>query len=203
MVDKSPGLRGLSVKMAARMLDLGRTNNAFWSEPGTPRGKSYVGLPIAAQKSEHQGPQLKARDKSYTGTPSTLHPYATNSEFRLQIGKYAIKCAKISNLSVAGDMEEVPEGGNNQYPNVFEGPKKKADTLILERALVDDEIMSAFTVGVHVGACTISILRNGQVYKEMSFDDGIVTKFELSNLDAMGREIMVHKVEIAHSGLHT
>ena len=169
----------------------------------TNRSAGYTGLKLAQQAASAKGPQMQPRGQKYSGTPSALHPYATNSEFRLKIGKYSLKCAKISNLTIAAETEEVPEGGNNLFPNVFLGPRKKADTLVVERALVDDDILSVFKVGVHVGECTLTILRNGEVYKELGFDDGIVTKFELTNLDAMGREIMIHKLEIAHSGLYT
>lgn len=169
----------------------------------TNRSAGYTGLKLAQQAASAKGPQMQPRGQKYSGTPSALHPYATNSEFRLKIGKYSLKCAKISNLTIAAETEEVPEGGNNLFPNVFLGPRKKADTLVVERALVDDDILLVFKVGVHVGECTLTILRNGEVYKELGFDDGIVTKFELTNLDAMGREIMIHKLEIAHSGLYT
>ena len=46
-------------------------------------------------------------------------------------------------------------------------------------------------------------MRNGEVYKELGFDEGMVTKCEFSDLDAMGNEVMIQKIEIAHTGLYT
>lgn len=210
MTEKKPAVDGLSMRMRGKSYIRSETVNKAAPTSMKVRGKSYVGLPLSDQSDAHKGGHLPRRGAGYTGvkqndsgTPSALHPYATNSEFRLKIGKYSLKCAKISNLTIAAETEEVPEGGNNLFPNVFLGARKKADTLVVERALVDDDILSVFKVGVHVGECTLTILRNGEVYKELGFDDGIVTKFELTNLDAMGREIMIHKLEIAHSGLYT
>lgn len=166
------------------------------------RAKNYVGKTLAQQAQQQPGSPLTKRDPGYKGKPSSLHPYATNAEFMLNIGDYYIKCSKISNLSVTEELEEVPEGGNNLFPNVFVAAKKKSDTLIFEQAMLEDESLPNLTVGVHVGKGTITIRRDGKKFRSLGFDDGIITKVELTNLDALGKELLIRKVELVHSGLH-
>ncbi|MBS5521493.1 MAG: hypothetical protein KHX56_04395 [Clostridiales bacterium] len=222
MIDKTPLLNGMSVKERAKYYD-------SLSAPKTPevtsmkkRKSGYVGMPLAKQSQDHKAPALTRRGKSYTfqasaktdnsmkkrgrkyqASPKDLYPYAVNSQFSLKIGDYIIKCSRISNLSMASEIEEVPEGGNSLYPNIFTGASKKADVLVIERAFVEDRVAGAFKPGVYVGESTISVMRNGEVYKELGFDEGMVTKCEFSDLDAMGNEVMIQKIEIAHTGLYT
>lgn len=224
MVEKNPATSKLSVKMRAQMMSDGSLSNGVIEpgarhrarsyvakrpaqhsdpEPGVkPRARRYAGRTLAQQSEQQNGPVITRRSPGYKGQPSALHPYATNADFMLNIGNYYIKCSKISNLSVAEELEEVPEGGNNLYPNVFVSAKKKADTLIFEQAMLADEPLPEFTVGVHVGKGTIMVRRDGKKFRSLGFDDGIITKVELTNLDALGRELLTRKVEIAHSGLH-
>lgn len=183
----------------------------------TRRGKSYT--PQASAKVHNsmkkraanynagarreQENSMKKRGRKYQASPKDLYPYAVNSQFSLKIGDYTIKCSRISNLSIASEIEEVPEGGNSLYPNIFTGASKKADVLVIERAFIEDRVAGAFYPGVYVGESTISIIRNGEVYKELGFDEGMVTKCEFSDLDAMGNEVLIQKIEIAHTGLYT
>lgn len=198
-VEPEPGVRPRARRYAGSTL----AQQQAELEPGVkPRAKRFVGKKLAQQSEQQKGPVITRRSPGYKGQPSALHPYATNADFMLNIGNYYIKCSKISNLSVAKELEEVPEGGNNLYPNVFVSAKKKADTLIFEQAMLADEPLPEFTVGVHVGKGTITVRRDGKKFRSLGFDDGIITKVELTNLDALGRELLTRKVEIAHSGLH-
>lgn len=227
MIDRTPLMNGMSVKQRAKYYDslANPTNSEIPAMK--KRDKGYVGMPIEQQKPEHKAPTMTKRAQGYTGkklaqqsagqkaptmakraanyyasVKETDHLYAPNYQFKLQIGGYKISCKNISNLSATQEIEEVMEGGNNQCPNVFTNPGKKMSTLTIERALVEDKIIDEFTPGVYVTNGIISILRNRKPYREMYFDYGIVTKCEFSNLDALGSEIMLHKLEISHSGLY-
>lgn len=204
MIDRSPILNRMSVKQRAKHYDaLVISGNTGSTDMTKKRGKSYVGQPLAKQSADHKAPTMTKRGKKYIATSTDIHPYAVNSEFTLKIGGYTIKCSKISNLTMEQPIDEVMEGGNNVYPNVFIGKNQKSGILVIERALVEDNVAYEFKPGVYVGECTISIKKNNNIYKELGFDEGIITKSEFSNLDAMGSEIIIQKLEIAHSGLYT
>lgn len=172
-------------------------------KPSGPRGKSYKG-PAKSSEKDRVKPS-EPRGKSYTPkNPDELKQrdvYARNFEFSLEIDGNIIKCTKISNLSFEQEMEEVQEGGNDLFPVVLPAPKKKADRLVIERALVPDKIAFDFAPGVEMEKGTITVKKNSEEYIYFQFDQGIVSKCDIGDLDAMGREIMMEKIEIIHSGL--
>ena len=202
MVDKTPILNGMSVKQRAKNYERQNRDNDPESSMKR-RGKSYTGLKLSQQQPSQRGPQLKNRGKKKTGnrTPDK-YLYANNSQFKLVIGMYSVKCSKISNLSIEQSIEEVAEGGKNDTPWIFENRGQKNDTLRIERALVDDTVAHEFQPGVYVPGGIVTIMRYGKEYREFAFGEGMITKVEFSDLDAMSGEVMIQKLEIAHSGLY-
>lgn len=202
MVDKTPILNGMSVKQRAKHYDV-HSRNRNPESSMKRRDNSYTGLKLSQQEPSQKGPQLKKRGKSKTGkTSPDKHLYANNNQFKLVIGMYSVKCSKISNLSMEQSIEEVAEGGKNDAPWIFQNRGQKNDTLQIERALVNDTVAHEFQPGVYVPGGVVTIMRYGKEYREFAFGEGMITKVEFSDLDAMGSEVMIQKLEIAHSGLY-
>lgn len=55
--------------------------------------------------------------------------------------------------------------------------------------------------GTVVKGGIILVKNNLMVFKAYSFDEGIVTRWEMSALDALGKDVLIEKLEIRHSGL--
>lgn len=227
MVDKTPILNGLSIKQRAKKLESKSPTNLVLDSM-SKRGASYTGKKLAEQQENQKGPTMNKRGASYTGkklaeqqdsqkgaaltkraAKYTATPkeedfvYVPNTQFVLRLDQYVISCVRVSNLTMAQDIEEIREGGNNDAPMIFSAPAKKSDVLSVERAMVNDEIAKKLKVGVRVKEGEVVIAYGNKEYRNLFFTDGVVTKCEYSNLDALGHEIILEKLEISHSGLTT
>lgn len=129
----------------------------------------------------------------------------TNEHFTVSIDNVLYGFARASNISAELEYEPISEGGRNQSPLLFRKPKSKPDVLTLERGvrLVNGAASITLAVGAKLTSIIIGVTKEGVSCLKYTFDEGIVTKVEWGNLDAMGHEILIEKVEIAHTGLQT
>lgn len=127
----------------------------------------------------------------------------TNEHFTVHVGNAAYGFARISNINAQLEYESVNEGGRNNAPLLFRKAKSRHDVLTLEKGvrLTLRGAAMAMDVGTRVTGVIIGIKKNHKECLNYTFDQGIVTKMELGNLDAMGHEILIKKMEIAHTGL--
>ena len=207
MANELPRVNGLAAKLRGRHYTAPRLAAQTESQKGPvmrKRARYYRGRKLAAQSEAQKGPALKKRARRYQATgqkESRERPFfVTNCEFQLMIGNCTINCARISNLVMEQEIETVPEGGSLLL-NLFPADKKKADVLTVEKALISDEIMENLETGVQIREGVIAVYRGRALFQTFSFEEGMITKCEYTNLDAMGHEILLKKLEITHSGL--
>lgn len=132
----------------------------------------------------------------------TRNTLLLNNQFRVAIGLYMFSFAKVSNISDSYELETVSQGGANAYPEFVPKQKSKYETLVLERGVSNILLnQSALTAGTRLTEVLIMVMRHKVLKKCYHFDYGIITKWEVSPLDAMGKDILIEKLEIAHSGL--
>jgi len=134
---------------------------------------------------------------------------ASNS-FLLAIGEDLFSFSKVSNISRAIDYDTIIEGGVNTTVHTFTKPKQNQETLILEKGVgVSREREAALYEEYNLKpggrikkAVTLVVLgdktENDRYY---SFNEGVVVKWEVGNLDALSKEVLIERFEIAHSGL--
>ncbi len=128
-----------------------------------------------------------------------------NNQFRVAIGPAVFSFSKVTNLSDTVEYEPYQEGGFNDYPRLLKKPKTKMETLILEKGIrvgVKDVSMMALTTGVWVTAVVIMVMKHNRVVKSYFFEQGVITQWELGDLNALGNEILIKRVVITHNGLH-
>lgn len=121
----------------------------------------------------------------------------------VHIGNSTYGFAKVSNLVQEQEYDSIQEGGRNWSPVFFRKPKSKFDTLVLEKgvkATAPNPNAKLIEVGMKLAGVIISI-GGTDAYLRYTFDEGVVTKVELDNLDAMGNSVLIRKAEIAHTGL--
>ena len=134
-----------------------------------------------------------------------------SSNFLLAIGKELLSFSKVSNISRTLDYDTFIEGGLNTMVRTFTKPKQQQETLILEKGI---SITQNYTnavykkLGLRIGgrikqAVTLVVLGGDRKYMDRyySFNEGVVIKWEVGNLDALSKEVMIERFEIAHSGL--
>lgn len=127
----------------------------------------------------------------------------TSQHFTVYVGKNAYGFAKVSNISAELEYDSVIEGGRGDHPLLFRKARGKQDVMTLEKGvrLTTAGVNVSLAVGTKVSGVIIGIKKDQKECLDFTFDEGIVTKVELSNLDASGHEILIKKMEIAHTGL--
>lgn len=130
-----------------------------------------------------------------------------NNRFLMTVGPVLLSFARITNISHALETEQIQEGGCNWAPEVLIKPASRAETIVLERGIQTGAASVAaeklLGLGNYILAATIMVMGpGGTVSKVYGFEEGMVTKWEVGGLDAMGKDILIRKLEISHSGLY-
>ena len=128
-----------------------------------------------------------------------------SSNFLVNIGQHTFSFARIRNITDILETETVREGGDNWHVHSLAKQLSSAQKLTLERGLLagsDGNTPVDLKPGTMVSSVTIMVMQRGAVKKSYYFDQGIVTKWDISDLDALQGQAVYRKVEITHSGLH-
>lgn len=129
----------------------------------------------------------------------------TTNRFIVVLGNNQYSFSKVTNIADKIDLEMVEEGGWNASPRLLVRPKNHVETLVLERgvpktqAALDASI--DLKVGVRIYMGIIMVLDGKKVAKAYGFEEGIITKWEAGELDAVGKTIWIEKLELSHTGL--
>ncbi len=130
--------------------------------------------------------------------------------FLLSIGKELLSFTKVTNVSRTLECDTFSEGGLNHMVHTFTKPKQQQETLILEKGIniAGDKDKDTYEkLNLKAGgrikkAVTLVVLdQNQKQDRYYSFDEGVVVKWEVTNFDALGNEVLIERFEIAHSGL--
>lgn len=127
-----------------------------------------------------------------------------NNQFIVSFGVVLYSFARVSNLSDSFEVEAVSEGGCNGCQRLLMKPKSKLETLILEKGIqksiagIQGDMLRT---GIPVSSVTVMVLDRGMVRKSYFLEEGVITKWEVGSLDALGKDVLIKKVEITHSGL--
>lgn len=137
-----------------------------------------------------------------------MERFLGNNRFIVCIGGKQISFAKVSNIARVAEYESIAIGGMNLSPYIAVTQSKQPQTITFERAVQNKEdIVKKLKPGVHLGK-QIEIMvvdtenKKKKIIHSYYITDGIVTKCEVSQLDAMGNEILIQKLEITHTGIY-
>lgn len=127
----------------------------------------------------------------------------TNNQFLVFIENRRYRFSKISNIAEEAELEEFSVGGMNHTPHIARGPAKRSGRMTLEGGIADRlERVPLFPVGYRL-EWPVEIIVSHSVFDAFlgriySVIGGTIVKWELGNLDAMGAEILIQKMEIAY-----
>lgn len=142
--------------------------------------------------------------------PSAAPPLVGNQQFKVFFGSTQINFARVSNVQRSVEHEDLMEGGLNDYVHVLTKPGGQSGTLTLEKGVAADssltKLMRALEPGTRITTPVTILLyyRDASGWKPArawGFEDGMVTRWELGNLDGLGSEVIIEKLEISHAGL--
>lgn len=133
----------------------------------------------------------------------------TNNKFIVTIGPLLTSFAKISGIGRSIEYESKEEGGSNEFVHLIKkNSNLQSNTLILEKGVgrINPLVLSEdgmIRVGERLSMPgTIVILNsNNDISKIYGFEDIVIVKWEISQLDAQSSEVLIDKVELIHSGL--
>lgn len=132
-----------------------------------------------------------------------------SNRFLVVIGNTRLSFAKVSNLESSIDVDIIQVGGLNQLVHVAASPKKQQQTITFERGIMTkSSILDKIKPGIRLGkSIEIMVLqtdknKTSKIVKKFYINDGLVTKWEASTLDALSNEVLIQKFEIAHTGLY-
>ena len=163
---------------------------------------STKGVPLTLQQTREK---RESRRKT-----SSVPPLVGNQHFRVFFGSTQVNFARVSSVQRAVEHESLTEGGLNDYVHVLTKPGGQSGTLILERGVAADssltKLMRALEPGTRISVPVTILLyhRDGSGWKPVrswGFEDGMVTRWELGNLDGLGSEVVIERLEITHAGL--
>ena len=153
----------------------------------------------------------KTREKRESGQkPSSAPALVGNQQFKVFFGSTQINFARVSNVQRSVEHEDLMEGGLNDYVHVLTKPGGQSGTLTLEKGVAADssltKLMRALEPGTRITTPVTILLyyRDASGWKPArawGFEDGMVTRWELGNLDGLGSEVIIEKLEISHAGL--
>lgn len=135
--------------------------------------------------------------------------YMSNFRFRVITGKdgenNGSSFSRVSGIEVTMEQEEIQEGGKNDRPHILLSPHRKNPPLVLERGISNrGNWLNGVKPGMRLGTwLKIYLLdeRGEMTDKIFEIADGIVVKWELSGLDAVGNSVLVERIEIVHDGI--
>ena len=152
----------------------------------------------------------QTRAKRQSGKkPAPVPPLVGNQKFKVFFGSTQINFARVSNVQRSVEHEDLLEGGLNDYVHVLTKPGGQSGTLTLERGggrQLPDQAHAGTEPGTRITTPVTILLyyRDASGWKPArawGFEDGMVTRWELGNLDGLGSEVIIEKLEISHAGL--
>lgn len=124
----------------------------------------------------------------------------------LEGNRYDKVCfSKISGIESTLELEEIYEGGRNYSPHLVAAAHKKHAPLVLEKGAAPiHSWINMLKPGMWLGTWLEIVLldpRGLETPRRFNIEDGLVTKWEISGLDAMSNEILIERLEIHHEGI--
>ena len=143
---------------------------------------------------------------------TTEHPLLVgNQYFVVYFGKTRISFSKVSNLQRAAEQETLAEGGLNGFVHVLNRPASQCGTLTLEKGVLAEKdaakVIRALAPGARIQVpVTITLYhwnegKKWTAVRSWGLEDGVVTRWELTELDGLGSSVALDRLEISHSGL--
>lgn len=126
-----------------------------------------------------------------------------NYRFRVLLDNNLVSFSKITGLNASVETELLAEGGRSQHSYIMELPAKSPKTLRMEGGLYGDKsaILNKLRPGMYLprGVVIMVLDLSGRMQKKYVIDTAVVTKWEISDLDAGNGQVLVNTFELAYT----
>lgn len=130
--------------------------------------------------------------------------YIPNYSFEVNIDGVTYGFSKVNNISASIEYDSIVNGGHNDAPVILTKPKSNPDVIIFEKGLksdLSDFKFSMLAEGSKVHGIMIFVKLNGKIKRIFVISSGIIVSREYGTLDAMGSQLLLETLKIAHTGL--
>ncbi|SCI72109.1 conserved hypothetical phage tail region protein [uncultured Clostridium sp.] len=128
-----------------------------------------------------------------------------NFSFRVFIGNQEFGFSRVTNLEQEQEIEEFQVGGMNYAPHIAVSSNKKSGRLILEKGkcVKGQSQIANWRAGYRINSLIDVYIydKNGKNAGSYGINGGLIVKWEVTGLDALGSELLIQKFEIAHDGV--
>lgn len=142
----------------------------------------------------------------------TIYPNSgvlANNKFIVTIGSILTSFSKVKGIGKSIDYETKAIGGDNNFVHVVrKNAKVDSNILTLEKGIgrINPLILSAtgemeMGVKLPLPGSIIILDDNYEMKKMYTFEDIVILKWEISELDALGNQIIIDTLQFMHSGL--
>lgn len=126
-------------------------------------------------------------------------------EFTVRLSLGSVSFSRVTNLGGGIEVGSFVEGGNNDYPIVYQVPRRRPETIVFEKGVTDSIaaklILSQLKEGTKIYSILIFVKKNGSTVRTFSITEGIILSRKYSALDANASNLFIERLEIAHTGI--
>lgn len=131
------------------------------------------------------------------------HTMLMNYRFLVLVDNFPVSFSKITGLNLSVETELLTEGGRSQAAYILETPSKSPKTLRMESGVynIKNLILNGLRPGMYLkyGIVIMVLGSSGILQRTFIIDNAMVTKWEISDLDAANGQVLVNTFELAYT----
>jgi len=129
----------------------------------------------------------------------------SNYRFKVLVDNNVLSFAKVSGLNMDLETEMISEGGHNGSGYIAAAPSKGVKTLQLQSGVLNkaNSVMDKMKPGIYLkqGLVIMMLDTQGKTMIKYVAERALVTKWEVSELDAQNGQVLIQTFEIAYTQL--
>ncbi len=129
----------------------------------------------------------------------------SNYRFKVLVDNNVLSFAKVSGLNMDLETEMISEGGHNGSGYIAAVPSKGTKTLQLQSGVLSkaNSVMDKMKPGIYLkqGLVIMMLDMQGKTMIKYVAERALVTKWEVSELDAQNGQVLIQTFEIAYTQL--
>lgn len=125
----------------------------------------------------------------------------SNYNFRVFFGLKEVGFSRISGIGGAAEYDTFVEGGGRMH--LLPKPRSSSGTITFEKGMtfLDKSTLNLFMPGNDVSGMIIMVMKNSLPAETYMIEQGVVTSWELGDLDGMSAGAALRKFSVVYSGV--
>ncbi len=111
-----------------------------------------------------------------------------------------VEFSKVSSISYKAEFETIVEGGGIMH--IVPKNTSSPNTLVFEKGVyVHPMVELYFQTGRYIQSGLIKVFNNSKICKQYTFYNGVITEWELGELDALSGKVLIQKFKVSYTDL--